>query len=269
MAHPAGYFCVPPAGGAAPGYAAAAARWPALPARLVSAGGVTVTAGQAAAALGLLAASGGVMVRQVLAAAGNPLAGCDYHAAGGPYRRSVLLPPGGRGAAGRPAAKAAFMAALAAVLEQAAAAEPARHFAADLAGARAAFVTDSGYAAAMAKAAVAVMEREHAASRRAALSQAVHRALSACDARRGEFACTAAAACGTGDCRFAAGPLAAAVVPAGPGRVPRPVNHARAGTGFGTAAAAAALEAAVPFAVAVRVCSADGSIAGDAVAVLP
>jgi hypothetical protein len=66
-----------------------------------------------------------------------------------------------------------------------------------------------------------------------------------------------------------AGPVMS--VPAPAGRVPRPANHARSGTGFGTGAALAALEAAVPFSVAgdvstVRVSGADHSASADAAA---
>jgi hypothetical protein len=259
-------------------YQEGVSRWPHLPGRPVSVGGVTVTCAQAAAALGALRASGGIMVRQVLAAAASPLAACDYHAAALPFIPAVRAEEqapacSGRGAAGRPVTKTAFMRAVSAALAAAGRAEPARHFAGDLEQAMAAFSSDSGYAAAMARAAVAVAGREHAAALRAQASQAVHQAVSACDARRGQFACAAVSACGTGDCRLAAGPLAAPAmaVPAPPGRLPRPANHARAGTGFGIAAALAALEAAVPFDVTaaartVRVPGADRATAADAAA---
>ena len=229
-------------------YLSAVSRWPALPARPVAVGGVTCTCAQAQRALAALAAAGGIMVAQVLRGAGSPLAGCDYHAAAAPF----LLPlpaAGGRGAAGRPVTRTAFMRAIAAVLDAAARAEPARHFASRLDAARDAFGSDAGYAAAMASAAVAVLEREHAARLAAVLSAGVRTATAACEARRGEFSCAAVSACGTGDCRLASSrrPLAGLAVPAGPGRVPRPGNHERAGRGFGTSAALAALGAAVPF----------------------
>jgi len=241
-------------------------------------GGVTVTCAQAASALDALERSGGVMIRQVLAAVSSPLAGCDYLSALEPFKAP---PPAarngyGRGAAGRPAARQAFIRAIRAALDGAAAAEPARHFAAELTSARDAFGSDAGYATAMARAAVAVRERAHAARLRALLSGQVAAAVSQCAARRGEFACAAVAACGTGDCALAGAALAgpAMTVPAGPGRVPRPANHVRGGA-FGTAAALAALAAAVPFdvraahcetaAAAVRVSGGDCACARDCV----
>lgn len=141
------------------------ARWPSLPGRPVTIGGVTVIAADAAAALRVLQAAGGIMVRQALAAAGNPLASCDYHAAALPYMTEPYLAAcsadgeWGRGAAGRPVTRLAFMAALRAALRAAEQAEPARAFAADLAAADRAFSSDSGYAEAMAKAAVALRAR--------------------------------------------------------------------------------------------------------------
>jgi hypothetical protein len=244
-------------------------------------GGVSVTCAQAASALDVLGRTGGAAIRQVLTAAGSPLAACDYPAAAAPLKdepfREIPFPPSaagyGRGAAGRPAARQAFIAAIEKVLRRAETAEPARQFAAELAGARDAFSSDAGYAAAMAAAAVAVREKDHGARLRVQLAAAVHRALSACDSRRGEFSCAALSACGTGDCRLAEGPLAGLSMsaPALTGRVPRPANHAQAGAGFGTSAALAALEAAVPFDVAgdvntVRVTGADHAVSADTVA---
>jgi len=136
-------------------------------------------------------------------------------------------------------------------------------FAPVLAAARAAFAADCGYAAAMAAAAVEAGRREHAAALRAQLSTAARRAVSACAARTGEFTCTSAAACGTGSCRFASGVLAGLDVPAPPGRLARPVNHA-VREGFALTAAAGQLAAAVPYVVAVRVSSADCARAADA-----
>jgi hypothetical protein len=251
-------------------------RWPLLAGRELDIGGVRVTYAQAAAAVAALAQAGGIMVRQVLDAAGSPLAGCDYLAAGKMYRELAEAELAaedhhrGRGAAGLPVAKRAFMAALAHAMAACEAAEPARHFAAELAAAREAFSADAGYAASMARAAVALKERDHASSLRQQLAAAVHAALSACAARGGEFACAALSACGTGDCRLAPGALKDLTVPAPPGRVPRPANHVRAGTGFGTAAALRALEAAVPFTAALagaaRPSSADAAAARDQVA---
>ena len=54
------------------------------------------------------------MVRQPLQRAGHPLADCDYHAIAAPYKSVIVLPDRqyGRGAAGRPSTKTAFMLAL-------------------------------------------------------------------------------------------------------------------------------------------------------------
>ena len=250
-------------------------QWPALAGRPVTVGGVTATYAQAAAALAALSRSGGVMVAQVLRAARSPLADCDYHGASQQFlgRPSPGSPsPGGsstgRGAAGRPVTRQAFMAALAAALDAARAAEPALHFAAEIGAARRAFAADAGYAAAMARAAVDVAGREHLSSLRLLLAQGSHRAVSACEARRGQFTCTETAACGTGGCRFASGALSQLTVPAGPGRMPRPGNHASLPArtrGFGLGPALAALEAAVPHVVGVRVAAADSVHAADAV----
>jgi hypothetical protein len=240
-------------------------------------GGVPVTCAQAARAADLLKRAGGAAVRQVLTAAGSPLASCDYRAAAIPFTLAGG-PPGqyGRGAAGRPVIKTAFIRAIRFALAEAGAAEPARHFAAELAGAREAFSSDAGYAASMAAAAVTVREKDHAARLRELLAAGVRRALAACDGspesggHRGAFTCAALSACGTGDCRLAEGSLAGPAVPAPAGRTPRPANHAQAGTGFGTAVALAALEAAVPFDVAaavntVTVAGADYARAADSV----
>ncbi len=136
-----------------------------------------------------------------------------------------------------------------------------RGFAPALRAARAAFAADSGYAEEMAKAAVAVAAREHAAALRALLSAGMSAAATSCAAARGQFTCSASAACGTGDCRFAAGVLSDLHVPAAPGRLPRPANHQ--GGGFSSAAALAALEQAVPYVTGARVTSADCATARD------
>jgi hypothetical protein len=255
-------------------------RWPSLPSAPVAVPGrdgvpVTVTYAQAQSALAALALAGGSSVRQVLRAAGSPLADCDYHAAGAPFRALAAAELDaeeahpGRGAAGRPEAKRAFMAALAAALAAAEAAEPARAFAADLEQARAAFGSDAGYAAAMAGAAVTVLRREHDKSLRSRLAAGVRQAMAACASRAwpaGQAGCAAVSACGTGDCGLALPHLAGPAVPAGPGRLARPPGHVRAGEGFGTAGALAALAAAVPFTVAVRASSADAATVRDATA---
>jgi len=281
VSHSPGFPCRP---APVPG---SAARWPGLPAREVVIGGVAVTCGQAAADAAALEAAGGVMIRQVLAAACSPLAACDYLSALEPFKAPAVkeAPPAsrdgyGRGAAGRPAARTAFIAAIASALEEARRQEPAVVFAAELDAAQAAFAADEGYAAAIAAAAVAVLAREHAARLRGTLSAAVRQAAAACDGprgpggHRGEFACAAVSACGTGDCRLAAAGLAGAAmtVPAPSGRVTRPGNHAAAGQGFSVSAALAALERRVPFDAAaaartVRVAAGDCAAARDAVRV--
>jgi hypothetical protein len=240
-------------------------RWPRLPSRTVVIGGTPVTCSQAAGALSALSAAGGIMVAQALRAAGNPLAACDYHAAAAPFREE-MPGTGRRGAAGRPVTKTAFMRAVSAALERAAAREPALHFAPDLAAAREAFSGDSGYAAAMASAAVRLLSDGHRRQLRASVAAASRAAAAECASRAGEFSCAAVSACGTGDCRLAPPHLAGAAVPASPGRVPRPANHARAGEGFGLAAAVIAAQAAAPFAVHVRVSSGDSAKAAERVA---
>lgn len=243
-------------------------RWPGLASRPVEIGGITVTYAEAAAALAALRKAGGIMVRQVLRAAASQLQYCDYHAAAGPFRQRFLMsaPGYGRGAAGRPATKQAFLAAIEGAMAEAEAAEPARHFAAELAGARNAFGSDAGYAAAIAAAAVQARRDGHSARLREMVTAAVRGAVQACEARRGEFSCSASSACGTGDCRLASGLLAGLCVPAGPGRVPRPGNHAHAGRGFGTGPVMAALEQAVPFTVGVHVSAAASACGTGAVA---
>ncbi len=134
-------------------------------------------------------------------------------------------------------------------------------FTAALRAAKAAFAADSGYAEEMAKAAVAVAAREHAAALRGLLSAGMSAAATSCAAARGQFTCSATAACGTGDCRFAAGVLATLSAPAAPGRLPRPANHQ--GGGFSSAAALAALEQAVPYVTGARISSADCATARD------
>lgn len=215
-------------------------------------------------ALACLRASPGLMVRQPLARSGSPLALCDYHAVAAPFKvRYITSPLSGRGAAGRHITKAAFMAALAAVLDQAAAEEPLHAFGAALDAAFQAFGSDSSYAAAMARTAVTHQQRAHTAALRAQLRQAAHQAVSACDARLGQFTCAATSACGTGDCQFAAPDMQALRSPAAPGRAPRPDNHLGTGTGFDPLSALDALEELRPFTVAVQVRDADGCAVSD------
>jgi hypothetical protein len=82
-------------------------------------------AATAQSALDILRQSPGLMVRQPLSRHNHPLQFCDYHDIAAPFRSQVTLPAGtwGRGAAGRPATKYAFMAALEHYIPQAAEAE--------------------------------------------------------------------------------------------------------------------------------------------------
>jgi hypothetical protein len=218
-----------------------ACRWPALAARQVEVGGVRVTCAQAAAAAEILIASRTSAIAPVLRAAGHPLACCDYFAAARPHlARARAQPKTGRaGAAGRHVTKWAFLAAVSAALSAARERE--------LDSWRSALATDERYAAAIARDAVALRQRAHAAGIRSALRAAVARAVSACSAAAGQFTCTEASACGTGQCRLAQPAYRGISVPAGPGRITRPGNHEQAGTGFSEAEAAAELAAAVPW----------------------
>jgi hypothetical protein len=217
------------------------AAWPSLAARPVRIGGVTVSYAEAARCQPVLAASRTSAIAPVLRAAGSPLADCDYFGAAAPYLAAARqLPKTGRiGAAGRHVTKHAFLAAIDAALAAARAAE--------LASWEAALATDERYAAAIARDAVALRQRAHAAGIRSAVRSAVTRAVIACNARRGEFSCDEPGACGTGGCRFAAAAYAALDAPAGPGRIIRPHNHASRGTGFSADAAADQLAASRPW----------------------
>jgi hypothetical protein len=108
-------------------------------------GSMQCGAAEIARAITVLRQSPGIMIRGPLARAGSPLASADYHAMAAPYRQSqeARLPAAGRGAAGRPVAKQAFLAALAAALAEAC----------GTGLARAALAADPAYAAAIAAAA--------------------------------------------------------------------------------------------------------------------
>jgi hypothetical protein len=218
-----------------------AARWPALAAHLIEVGGVAVTCGQAVMAAEILLRSRTSAIAPVLRAAGHPLAACDYFAVAAPWlARARSQPKTGRaGAAGRHVTKWAFLAAVTALLRTAREEE--------LAGWRAALATDERYAVAIARDAVAVRQRAHAAGIRSTLRTAVARAVSACNACAGEFACAEATACGTGTCRFAQPPYRSVTAAAGTGRMIRPGNHAEAGAGFSADEAAAELTDLVPW----------------------
>lgn len=216
-----------------------AARWPALAARLVEVGGVRVTCAQAVEAAEILARSRTSAIQPVLRASGHPLAACDYFAAAAPWIEQARAEPktGRAGAAGRHVTKWAFLTAITVALSQARAAE--------LAGWNEALATDERYAAAIARDAVAVRQRAHASGIRSTLRAAVSRAVAACNARSGQFACTETTACGTGACRFAQPSYQLVTVSAGTGRMVRPHNHADSGAVFGEAEAAAELTALV------------------------
>ena len=232
-------------------------------------GGVAATLAQVDQAAEALEAWPSTTVRPVLAPLGNPLAACDYHAAGAPYRHLFTSRPGHRGAAGAPVTRLAFIAALRAEGARARG-NPAALFAGIVTAALAAFGSDESYAAEIARAAVAQSRARHHAAVRARLRQAVHRAVSACDARQGQFTCTVAqdgtGYCGTGACVFASGELATVRAAPGPGRLTWPVNSSAAGTSFDPSAALGALLAARPFAVAIKVSAADRAVATDEVA---
>ena len=210
-------------------------------------GGVPVTREQAESALDVLRSSSGMMVRQPLQRAGNPLAYCDYHAAAAPYRlHASEVPAAGRGAAGRHLTKPAFVIAVESVLaeerdqeqrqaelERAVSRLRCAVLPAQVERAMSAFVSDYSYTAAMAAAAVAVLRKRHQAGQRALLRAASQAAVSACARQDGMFQCRAAAPCGTGDCRLARGVLAQlAPPPEVPPRgmtLARPANHVTGG----------------------------------------
>jgi hypothetical protein len=213
-------------------------------------GGICVSQEQAVHALDVLRESPGMMVRQPLQRAGNPLAACDYHAAAAPYRsRPQDVPAAGRGAAGRHLTKPAFVLAVEtalaldrqaderkAELERAVAALQPPVSREDVDAAMAAFAVDCSYVTSMANNAVAVLRKRYAAGRRVALRAASQAAVALCSSRPGAFRCAAVAPCGTGDCRLARGVLAGLDVPAarearGPA-LARPGNHVAAGDRF-------------------------------------
>lgn len=231
--------------------------WPGLASRPVQVGGVRCTYEDAVAASQLLAASRTSAIAPVLAAAGNPLAACDYFAVSSPFMDMAReLPKTGKsGAAGRHVTKTAFLAALAQVLGYAEAAE--------LGKAMEAFGTDERYAAAMAAEAVAIRERAHLAAIRAQVRQAVETAVTQCEVS-GRYGCALEGACGTGSCMFADPLLKPYDIPAPAGRTARPRGHVSAGEGFSASAVVAAVAADHPFQVAVRVKDGDSCTGTDA-----
>jgi hypothetical protein len=100
-----------------------AAKWPHLDRRTVTIGGITVTCAEALRACDVLLSNGACAIKAVLAAAGSPLAECDYHAVyrpGWAAAKAALDRTGRPGAAGRHLAKHAFAAAVRAQVTQAA-----------------------------------------------------------------------------------------------------------------------------------------------------
>lgn len=231
--------------------------WPALAARSVTVGGLAVPFAVALSAANILRESRTSAIQPVLRARGNALAACDYFAAAAPYVEAARMAPktGRRGAAGRHFTKNAFIESV--TLTLAIAREE------ELEAALAAFRADERYAVAMARDAVTIRERAYVSGVRSAVRSAVTRAVSACGAMAGQFTCSAATACGTGSCRFAAPSCRQVTVAAAPGRFYRPVNHVQAGTPFTDAGAAAQLAAAGSFRAGVQVWDADAIGAGD------
>jgi hypothetical protein len=213
-------------------------------------GGVLTSVAVVTEAHSILANSPGLMVRQPLARLGNPLALCDYHNEAAPYRERFYtsLVHTGRGAAGRPATKHAFMHALQVRASDAMRDAPMLGAMPLAAEAYDAMRTDVSYVMAMAKMAVSVMARQHQWRLRAELRAAQQEAMGRCQQRAGEFSCTIKTACGTGDCPFASGVHTKVTSPAGEGKTTRPVNHG--GGSFSSDSALADLERLQPFKVA-------------------
>jgi hypothetical protein len=229
--------------------------WPDLAGRVVIIGGLKVTYAEAEDAVAALAISRTSAIAPVLAAAGNPLAWCDYKDAAAPHMAMArALPKTGRaGAAGRHVTKTAFCVTIAGVLEAARAAA--------LGEALDAFAADERYAAEMAREAVAVRERAHVTGIRSRIRIAAENAIAACNAH--SVTCALEVACGTGKCRFASPEFRAVTVPAGPGRLSRPVSHVRPGTGFSLTAATAQAVQLNPWKPAVYVSDSDSVTLAD------
>lgn len=196
----------------------------------------------------ILAQAPGLMVRQPLARFRNPLALCNYHDEAAPYRDMYYtsLTHNGRGAAGRPATKHAFMHALQVRAAEAMRDAPLIAAMPLAAEAYEAMRDDVSYVMAMAKMAVAVMGRQHTWRARSELRAAQQEAMAQCGKQ--EFSCENKTACGTGDCRFACGIYKLVSTPAGSGKTARPANHADGGS-FSSDSALADLERMQPFRV--------------------
>lgn len=212
-------------------------------------GGVMTSVRVVGEAHDILTESPGLMVRQPLARYRNPLALCDYHAEARPYRDGyyATLTFKGKGAAGRPATKTAFMHALRIRSAQAMADAPLVAAMPLAAEAYEAMRTDVSYVMAMAKMAVQVLARQHTWRLRSELKQAQQEAVAQCAAHDGAFVCDNDTACGTGACRFAGGIYRKISAPAAKGRTARPSNHG--GGPFSSDGALEQLERLRPFKV--------------------
>jgi predicted peroxiredoxin len=212
-------------------------------------GGIMTSVTVVSEAHDILLASPGLMVRQPLAHGHNPLALCDYHAEAAPYRDQYYhsLTFKGRGAAGRPATKQAFMHALLVRITSAMRDAPLLAQMPLAAEAYAAMRTDVSYVMAMSKMAVAVLSRQHAWKLRSELRQAQQEAMAKCQQQAGEFTCDSKSACGTGTCRFSCGIYQTITTSAGDGKTARPANHR--GGPFSSDNALAELEEKRPFTV--------------------
>lgn len=210
-------------------------------------GGVLTSVKVAIEAREILQEAPGMMVRQPLARYRNPLSLCDYHAEAAPYRdgfhRKLVFT--GRGAAGRPATKHAFMHALQVRADDAMRQAPMIAAMPLTAEAYAAMACDVSYVMAMSRMAVSLMAKQHQWRLRSELRQAQQAAVGQCQARAGEFTCDSESACGTGSCRFASGIYRTLQTPAGKGRCARPANHQ--GDPFSPESVLPELEKLIPF----------------------
>lgn len=217
----------------------------------VQVGGLEATIGILARAVEILKAAPGMMVRQPLLKAGSPLAACDYHAVAAPYKDLFTdAAVTGRGAAGRPITKQAFILALEEKLAQLVKLAPVQAVLPLVTQAWSMFAVDATYAAEIASEAVRLLRSRHEQSLRKFLQQASHQAVSACEARAGDFTCPARTPCGTGACRFAPRRLAHITVVSAKGPSRRPGNHDRPKGTFNVLDALPQLVAAEPFQVA-------------------
>lgn len=215
-------------------------------------GGVRASVRAVTEAHSILQDSPGLMVRQPLARYRNPLALCNYHQEAAPYRIQYYgsLSFTGKGAAGRPATKFAFMHALRVRSAEAMRDAPYELGLPLLASeAYEAFGQDVSYVLAMVKLAVSVQAKQHAWRLRSELRQAQQEAMARCQQDEGAWSCHAASACGTGECPLASGAYKKVTAVAGPGKAQRPPRHVPGGA-YGLEQAAQQLEQLVPFRVA-------------------